>query len=147
MFRAIGSLIWAAIRGGWWLLLAMWTQPVPRLLLALAIAWWGWSLWWVAVIAWGDPVIVWWPWVAGVAAGLLVASAASAIHHIAPQGYRPLAIGRTVAYAIALVPIPLAVGTWVGGLTVLGHALGIVAELVLAAGLGLHAWYGPEIRN
>ena len=147
MLRVLGSLIWTMVRAVWWLLLALWTQPVPRLILAAVVVWWGWGLWWVAVQSWGAPLIVWWPWVAGVAAGLLVASAASSLHHIAPQAYRPLAIGRTAAYAVALVPIPLAVGAWVGGPDLVGHVLGVVAELVLAAGLGLHTWYGPELRN
>lgn len=143
MLRMLGAMI----RGLWWVLRAMWTMPVPRLALVVLVAVWGWWLWWVAVVSWGDPLVGWWAWLVAVVAALLVASAASAVHHIAPSAYRPLAVARAVAYAIALLPAALAAGTWIGGYTALGHIAGIGVEIAVAAGLGAHVYWGPELRT
>lgn len=147
MVSWVDALFLGTIRGTWWLLKTLWTSPVPRTIVALLFSWWMLAPWWWAVFWWGDPLIRWWPWFSAAAMALLVAAVASAAHHVMPTQYRGLAIGRTVAYAIAVLPAALATATWIFGYDLLGHLAGIVVELIVAAGLAAHLWWGPELRS
>lgn len=141
---ALGSVFGWLFRSLWAFILWLWTSPMMRLVLAsglmIVVLWW---FWWPALIS--SPGIVWSAILVAVACALLGVVAAS-IHHVAPNWWRPLAIGRTGGYAVLSGPLALALGQAV---TVgpSGTVLGILAWLLIAAGLAAHLLTGSEFRQ
>lgn len=127
---------------------AVWRQPVLRFAISLVILYLLARPWWWAVQGWGR--IPGWPaWIGAalsVVLAALVSTAAAAAHHLGPSYYRGIAIGRTVAYTLAGLPLALLVGIWLAR-GIWAHAVGLLLVIVLTSGLVYHLYHGPELRQ